>query len=89
MDINSSQIPKVYGGKKLLMCIFRKFPYSPTQETGNSGEGGLRDQKKYMKLNYCNFQRGRRGGGGGVVRKFFSMGLVGRYTVLKYDDNHQ
>ena len=26
------------------------------------------------------------GGGGGVVG--LSMGLVGKYTVLKYDDNH-
>ena len=31
--------------KKLLMCIFRKFPYSPAQGTENSGGGGLRDQK--------------------------------------------
>ena len=31
--------------KKLLMCIFRKFPYCPTEETGSSGGGGLRDQK--------------------------------------------
>ena len=35
--------------KKLLMCIFRKFPYCPTEETESLGGGGL---------------RGVRGGGG-------------------------
>lgn len=60
--------------KKLLMCIFRKFPYCPTEETESLGGGGL---------------RGVKGGGGGLVlQKILSMGLVGKYTVLKYDDNH-
>ena len=36
--------------KKLLMCIFRKFPYCPTEETESLGGGGL---------------RGVKGGGGG------------------------
>ena len=56
------------------MCIFRKFPYCPTEETESLGGGGL---------------RGVKGGGGGLVlEKILSMGLVGKYTVLKYDDNH-
>lgn len=56
------------------MCIFRKFPYCPTEETESLGGGGL---------------RGVKGGGGGLVlQKILSMGLVGKYTVLKYDDNH-
>lgn len=60
--------------KKLLMCIFRKFPYCPTEETESLGGGGL---------------RGVKGGGEGLVlEKILSMGLVGKYTVLKYDDNH-
>lgn len=60
--------------KKLLMCIFRKFPYCPTKETESLGGGGL---------------RGVKGEGGGVVlQKILSMDLVGKYTVLKYDDNH-
>ena len=37
--------------KKLLMCIFRKFPSCPTEETESLGGGGL---------------RGVKGGGGGV-----------------------
>lgn len=60
--------------KKLLMCIFRKFPYCPTEETESLGGGGLRGVK--------------RGGEGLVLEKILSMGLVGKYTVLKYDDNH-
>ena len=60
--------------KKLLMCIFRKFSYCPTEETESLGGGGL---------------RGVKGEGGGLVlQKILSMGLVGKYTVLKYDDNH-
>ena len=31
--------------KKLLMCIFRKFPYCPTEETESLGGGGLRGVK--------------------------------------------
>ena len=58
--------------KKLLMCIFRKFPYCPTEETESLGGGGLRGVK----------------GGGVVLQKILSMGLVGKYTILKYDDNH-
>lgn len=54
------------------MCIFRKFPYCPTEETESLGGGGLRGV----------------GGGGLVLQKILSMGLVGKYTVLKYDDNH-
>lgn len=38
--------------KKLLMCIFRKFLYCPTEETESLGGGGL---------------RGVKGGGGGGV----------------------
>lgn len=59
--------------KKLLMCIFRKFPYCPTEGTESLGGGGL---------------RGVKGGEGLVLQKILSMGLVGKYTVLKYDDNH-
>ena len=56
------------------MCIFRKLPYCPTEETESLGGGGL---------------RGDKGGGEGLVlEKILSMGLVGKYTVLKYDDNH-
>lgn len=40
--------------KKLLMCIFRKFPYCPTEETESLGGGGL---------------RGVKGGGGVGLRK--------------------
>lgn len=31
--------------KRLLMCIFRKFPYCPTEETESLGGGGLRGVK--------------------------------------------
>ena len=56
------------------MCIFRKLPYYPTEETESLGGGGL---------------RGVKGGGEGLVlEKILSMGLVGKYTILKYDDNH-
>lgn len=39
------------------MCIFRKFPYCPTEETESLGGGGLRGVK------------GGRGGGGVGLRK--------------------
>lgn len=55
------------------MCIFRKFPYCPTEEAESLGGGGLGVV---------------RGGGELVLEKILSMGLVGKYTVLKYDDNH-
>lgn len=42
--------------KKLLMCIFRKFPYCPTEETESLGGGGL---------------RGVKGGGGGLTKNPF------------------
>ena len=62
-------------------------PLNKRLEIQEEGVSETKKLKKYMKLTYCNFQRGRKGGGG-VLEKNFSMGLVGRYTILKYDNNH-